>query len=380
MRDVWPALPIQIHYHGRTAQGMRPLNNIIAALEHRDRVRHISIIDFPGGWETLAAAMQVPFPELTYLRLGLYGTSVAVLPGICAPHLRTLELKDISFPAVRDLILSAGDLVDLTLRPIPRSFASPESIVTCLSSLKRLESLWLEVQPAQSQIDQPSPLPQARVVLPTLAKFSFEGTSWYLEDVVARIDTPVLSRLHISAARDVVFGIPHLRQFIDRTRGLKQSKAARVLFGSSSLLLELPPRGSTLRVVRKDIGWQLSSMAWVCGELPPFFSLIERLDLVTHSPVEPRLEDDIKSSHFLEFFQPFATIHGLYVSESLVPLIAPALQELIGERATEVLPNLRELFLGGPVIPGSVQEAIQPFVDARRLSGQPIAIRHWAEK
>jgi hypothetical protein len=122
-------------------------------------------------------------------------------------------------------------------------------------------------------------------------------------------------------------------------------------------------------------------MALVCGRLSPLFSLVERLDLVVrHSPAGPRLEDGIKSTVVLELFQLFATIQGLYVSESLVQLIAPALQELIGEKATEVLPNLRNLFLGGPVIPGSVQEAIQPFVDARRLSGQPIAIHRWEEK
>ncbi|KAI0284175.1 hypothetical protein BC826DRAFT_973438 [Russula brevipes] len=378
MRDVWPTLPIQIHYHGSRAQEIKPLDNIIAALEHRDRVRHISITNVPGAWEMLAAAMQVPFPELTYLELGLYGTSVSFLSGVCAPRLRTLELKDIPFPAVRNLILSAGDLVNLTL--LPHLFASPESVVACLSSLKRLESLWLGLKPFQSGSTL-SPLPQERVVLPALAKFSFEGMRWYLEDFVARIDTPVLSQLHMSAARDFVYSVPHLRQFIDRTRGLKQSKTARVLFDSSSLLLEFLPRGSTLRVVREGINWQLSIMALVCGKLSPFFSLVERLDLVvTHSPAEPRLEDGIKPTLFLDLFQPFATIQGLYVSESLAPLIAPALQELIGERATEVLPNLRDLFLGGPVTPGSVQEAIQPFVDARRLSGQPVAIHRWEEK
>jgi hypothetical protein len=59
--------------------------------------------------------MQVPFPELTYLRLWSDGTSLSVLPGGSAPRLRTLKLKGIPFPAVRDLLLSAGDLVDLTL-------------------------------------------------------------------------------------------------------------------------------------------------------------------------------------------------------------------------------------------------------------------------
>jgi hypothetical protein len=60
-----------------------------------------------------------------------------------------------------------------------------------------------------------------------------------------------------------------------------------------------------------------------------------------------------------------------------VPLIATALQGLIGPRATEVLPNLCDLFLGGSAMPGTVPEAMQPFVTTRRLSGQPVAVHHW---
>jgi hypothetical protein len=60
-----------------------------------------------------------------------------------------------------------------------------------------------------------------------------------------------------------------------------------------------------------------------------------------------------------------------------VPFIARALQELIGESTTEVLPNLRDLSLGGAAISGSIQEDIQPFIEARRLSGRPVAVHHW---
>jgi hypothetical protein len=55
----------------------------------------------------------------------------------------------------------------------------------------------------------------------------------------------------------------------------------------------------------------------------------------------------MESTQFLEIFQSFTAIRSLYVSKTLVPFIAPALQELIGESATEVLPNLRDLSLGG---------------------------------
>src|ERR1700730_1926760 len=112
MLDIWPALPILLEYHSpwRTLQEER-LNKMTAALEHPGRVRHISIIDFPRAWESIARAMQVSFPELTYLRLWLYvSPPLTMLPGGSAPRLRTLELSGIPFPAVRDLILSASYL------------------------------------------------------------------------------------------------------------------------------------------------------------------------------------------------------------------------------------------------------------------------------
>jgi hypothetical protein len=121
-------------------------------------------------------------------------------------------------------------------------------------------------------------------------------------------------------------------------------------------------------------------MALVCGQLSPFFSPIEQLNFggtVYHLPSEPQGEDDIEPTQFLELFRPVTAVRSLHVSRNLVTLTATALQELIGPRATEVLPNLCDLFLGGSVISGTVQEAIQPFLIARRLSGQPVAVHHW---
>ncbi|KAI0299223.1 hypothetical protein BC826DRAFT_1102793 [Russula brevipes] len=362
MLDIWPALPIQINYHPdwSRASEMR-LNNIVAALEHPDRVRHISLIRFPGAWEALAAAMQVPLPELTYLRVvSLYEPYKSVLPSGSTPRLRTLHLSEIPFLAVRDLLLSVGDLVDLSLAHL---CASPESMVACLSSLKRLESLKLEIG---SRPDQPSPPPQARVVLAALVKFSFEGTSEYLEDFVARIDTPVLSQLCTALVGDLVPDIPHLRRFIGRARRLKPSKVAKVSFDSLSILLEYVP-GSTLRIFRHRMDWGISSMTLVCGQLSPFFSLVERLDLVlTCSPFNLRGINTTESTLFLELFRPFTAIQGLYVSRSL---IAPALQGLIGERATEVLPNLRDLFLGDLQY---LDPSRKPFNHLSKHDGSPV--------
>jgi hypothetical protein len=200
----------------------------------------------------------------------------------------------------------------------------------------------------------------------------------YSEDFLARIDTPVLNKFSMTFFLDLI-NIPHFKLLIDRAEGFKLSKAAMLRFDPSGIRLELDqPWGSMLRISCRRVDWQVDSMARVCRQLSPFLSLVERLDLTAdYWPSLSQGEGDTASSRLPELFQPFTAIRGLYVSKSFIPLIATALQELIGERATEVLPNLRDLFFGGSVIPIAVQEAMRPFVDARRLSGQPVAVHHW---
>jgi len=258
-------------------------------------------------------------------------------------------------------------------------YIPPASMVACLSSLNKLESLSLGFESPRSRPDRPSPPPRSRVVLPALTEFAFTGMSEYSEDLVARIDTPMLGRLHVTFFLDLVFGVPHLGEFIGRAKELKSYKAARIWFYPWRILLGLEqPDRSALGVSCKRIDWQVSSMALLCGQVSHWFSLVERLDLISvNSPFEPEGKDDIESTDLLELLQPFTAIHSLYVSKSVVPLIVPALQELIGESATEVLPSLRHLFLGRSAESGSIQEAIQPFISARQLSDQPVAVHHW---
>ena len=102
-------------------------------------------------------------------------------------------------------------------------------------------------------------------------------------------------------------------------------------------------------------------------------------DLPIYSDLEPLWQDDIEDSpgQWLELLRPFTAVNDLYVSKIFVPRIAPALQELVGERATEALPALQTLFLRETLSSGPVQEAIEQFVTARQLSSHPIAVSHW---
>jgi hypothetical protein len=122
--------------------------SLIAALGQSN---HVCIVNlYIAGWqsEEVLAAMQVPFPELTYLRLYSDGKTRGVIPDSflngSAPHLETFLLSGIPFPGLPKLHLSAAHLVDLHLFNIPHSgYISPEAIVALISVLSSLEWLTL---------------------------------------------------------------------------------------------------------------------------------------------------------------------------------------------------------------------------------------------
>jgi hypothetical protein len=390
MLDIWPALPIHIEgiWRERWEAG---LDNFVAALEHPDRVRSINFIYIPSpqGEPLLAeTAMQVRFPELTDLEMRFWtacGRTAPVLPdsflGGSAPRLRTLRLTNAPFPALMKLLLSASDLVDLRLDDLPHSgYIPPISMVACLSSLNKLESLSLGFESPQSRPDRPSLPPQSRVVLPALIKLVFRGSSEYSEDLVARIDTPALNQLDVTFFSNPLFDVRHLKQFMDRANGLKPSKAAEMQISLRSIYLRShQPYGFTLGVMYNRTDWQVSPLALLSGQVSHWFSLVERLDLqfIRHGP--PTKAEITMSNQFLEHFRIFAATRSLCVHKDLALPFAFVLQELIGARATEVLPNLRDLLLEGSAKSRSIQEAIQPFVEARRLFGQPVAVHYLEE-
>jgi hypothetical protein len=88
-------------------------------------------------------------------------------------------------------------------------------------------------------------------------------------------------------------------------------------------------------------------------------------------------ENNIQNSQLLQLLHPFIAVKNFYISEKIVPLIAPALQELVGDRVTEALPALECLFLDGLRASGPVSDAITLFVALRQLSTHPIVVSYW---
>jgi hypothetical protein len=386
MLDVWPPLPIVIHQYARPKSG-GARDNIIAALERNDRVRQITLkLDL--RWKKVLDAMQEPFPALTHLILY---SDIEIAPvvadsfmGGSAPRLQELQLGRVPIPGLPKLLLFATDLVRLDLHRIPHSgYISPEAIVTCLSTLPRLEKLYLGFKSPRSRPNRESRRwpPPTRSVLPVLIKFQFTGVSEYLEDLVARIDSPLLDCLEIALFHQLIFDTPHLIQFISRTPTLEVHDQARVDFSDLRVKVAfLKTRSSsyhfTLKILCRQPEWQLSSMAQICTTFFPQSSIhmVERLLIREKGYSKLEWQDDIEDRQWLELLHPFTAVKNLYLPKEFAPRIAPSLQELNGGRTAEVLPALQSLFLEEPPS-GPFEEAIGKFVTARQLSNQPVAIK-----
>jgi hypothetical protein len=72
-------------------------------------------------------------------------------------------------------------------------------------------------------------------------------------------------------------------------------------------------------------------------------------------------------------------VKNLYLSNQIVPRIAPALQELVGGRTTEVLPTLENIFSTVFQPSGHIHKGVERFVAARLLTSHPVAVSSWGQ-
>ena len=384
--DIWPALPFILS--GNMSSGT---DNIIAALGQSNRVCEVDLYDLSGGWylESVLEPMHEPFPELTNLRLVLYGETRTTPPAIpdsflggSAPRLRDFELDCIPFPGLPKLLLSTTHLVRLRLADIGRSgFISPEAMVASLSVLSSLDALELEFEPYQSfpVWESQSPPPRNRSILPALTRIHFKVTTEYLEDIVTFIDAPQLKTLNINFFCQIDFDTPRLAQFINRTPKLSK-RDAHVQLHDNFVRVELPAGSGTLEIsipyTDSEPDRQLSSIEQVCNSSLHPLSTVENLYIVHHYRRRAWKYVAIENTLWLQLLLPFTAVKNLYLCKEFAPGIAAALQELVEGRTTGVLPSLQNVFVEGLEPSGLFQEKIGQFVAARQPS-DPIVISVW---
>jgi hypothetical protein len=379
--DVWPPLPLVIRGCDHQTRGA---NNIIVGLKRSDRVCRIDLWGHNlSPLDKALAEMQEPFPKLTDLAIKMttfFSERVTALPdsflGGSAPHLRCLKLYGIPFPGLPKLLSSATHLVDLQLSNIPHSgYFSPEAVATALSMSTSLKLLSLKFLSSRSRPDQASPRPHpTRSLLPVLDTLRFEGVTEYMDDLVARIDAPRLNNLDVAFWNEIISDIPQFIQFIGRTRTLEVLETAHVTFqvDGAGVRLSSETSGHRELIVKILCGDSEMQLLRVCTSYLPPLSTSE--DLYIYESMYPQLDWPNNNTPWLELLRPFTSVKNLYLSDVLASRIAPALQELVGDRTTEVLPALENISLEGIQPWKPVPEGIEKHTIARQLSGHPIAV------
>jgi hypothetical protein len=392
---IWPPLLIKI-----LSTSPDLVDNIIAALEHPNRIREITII---WNWSTgslpaspldrLVAMMQKPFPELESLYLGIHDETLPAFPdtflGGSAPRLQSLHLDHIPFPTLPLLLLSCNNLVSLALSRIPNSgYMSPEAMVTSMATLTRLSSLYISFDSPASLPDWRTqhrrPPPLTRAILPALAVFWFNGVSEYLEDLVARINAPILDTVDITLFNQLVFHTQQLGQFIGNVPIFMSYTKAKMVLTSThftincssiesdglslqSLELKIPSIGSEGHL-------QVSSMAQICSQLSFLISRIERLYIEEPSGRLTTFQLNIDNTQWLELFHSFTAVQALYLPSRIRSPIMSALQGLSEESVTDIFPALVDLYIEGYRITAPELHDIKRFIAARQRSGHPVTV------
>ncbi len=239
--SCWPAFPIAISYQIPDNE-----DDVLALLEHSNRVRLIDLTIRKPQWGNVVAAMQGLFPVLTDLHLFADhpGDADVVIPsgflGGSAPCLQRLVLYYVPFPELPTLLLSAHDLVTLHYINIPPTgYISPEAMVAGLAVLTRLETLYIRFYPRISPPEQiRSPDSPMRAILPALTSFEFGGWGEYLEGLVAQIDAPRLDSVGTTLGRLDFLRVHQLFLFIGRTEKLR-FRRARVDFCDGGVDVQL---------------------------------------------------------------------------------------------------------------------------------------------
>jgi len=327
--------------------------------------------------------MRKPFASLTGLRLcGDYrgGETAPVDPdlflGGSAPSQRVLQLQQmIPSLGLPKLLLSSSHLTDLLL--FVSGYVSPEAMMTNISALTRLKTLSLEFDGPRSSPDLTSPPPPARTLLLALISLNFKGESGYLEHLLAGIDAPLLDNLYITFFPQLSFHTPQLTEFINRTPRLKLHDDAAITFYKWTVLVTLPrflDGGFRLQILCDTANWHFSSKVQICTSSisQAIGPIVKRLYILDDRRGRAN-RDNFENGQWLDLLRPFGHVKELYLCREFTYYLAPALQELVGERAREVLPGLQKLFLelGLSQI---VQDVIGQFIAARQLSGHPIAV------
>jgi F-box-like len=277
--DSWPTLPLVVRYKAPKSKSLP--KNFILALRCPDRVRKIELVLPRSLIGSIVEVIVGPFQALEFVQIEVKNATEppmlvreAFLGG-SAPRLRVIKLDGIAFPfsAIRQVLLSSNDLLQLDLFNIPKdAYVSPDDLVNGLSTLVQLNQLRIRFHfPASLPPPSMTHPPPLRITLPSLRMLDFRGPCEYLEELMTRIDLPSLWNINMNLFNQVFFEIPQSSRFILCLSVLKSPTEAIVVPSAKFVSLIFTQRGKRRNVqgecflgtACERLDWQLSFVTQV---------------------------------------------------------------------------------------------------------------------
>jgi hypothetical protein len=127
-----------------------------------------------------------------------------------------------------------------------------------------------------------------------------------------------------------------------------------------------------LRIMCRQLDWQVASAVQILDTLFPVLSGVEELTLsyagVTHNRPSAS-QDEVDRTQWRKLFTPFSNVKKLCVPDSLSEGLSHSLRSEDGEMPLELLPKLMDLLhLDG----NGVHNVFTPFIDERHAAGHPV--------
>ena len=384
--------------------------DIILALERRDRVRRIRIMQPVYILERLIKALRGEFLNLEYLFIERHmfylsstennDVAVDIPETFLAPRLRYLMVTGLRALITSRSLMTMGNLVTLSLNfDIPSwVYLHPNPLLQQLSHTPRLEtpgntdSIYFK-SPSVDMECQLLRRAAMRRVTPYLRRFGVQGANAYLEALLPRVTIRLLEKLQL-------YFLDQLKRYLILSRRHILSYSEAVYLES----VELTFLGDHLRVDAfshdsgfgayrfsmsqggKHLDRQLTSVTQLFQALGTVFSPAEHLILrYKGPPLIPSSESEWNSeadrTQWRELFGMFGNLKALYVNYALVGKLSRFLRSegLEGESPTTdsdmLLPELRDLWYSVPNTSESDEHSFFiEFTRARRNAGRPVKL------
>ena len=391
--DHLPPLPLFVDYKKFGFQGRSVIMltkqdelGLYRALQLHDRVRHIDLKLPPSILHKVFMFLDKHFPMLEYLSLSFSAEAdiTLTLPkAFLAPNLRHLTLPSTSPTRRLRFLTSTVFLVALEISNIQTSsYFRPGLLVARLQSLPQLKEMSIG-------FSTPIPRPSTErellgekgpsATLPGLKIFRFKGVGAYLESLLAQIRVPILEQLEITLFNQIAFVLPHLSRLVNITERF-QLPSVSVVFDRQEVYITTAHHSSRrfergpffLRVMCKQLDWQIDCAAQICNSLIPTLSSVEtfKLECSYDFEIPTALENGaIDGTAWHELLGSSIGVKELYIDKRLLEELSHALQvDEVGSNPG-FLPNLRSI--------SARRNLFTSFIDDRQAVGRPIAFSSW---